>query len=73
VATRTRQYFAYLRRNANDAPDNDYSGFDFWLNKLNLFNGNLDGRRHSSPLANIGSDSVRERPLNQSLLVLPYA
>ena len=34
------QYFGYLRRNPNDKPDSDYSGFDFWLTKLNQFNGN---------------------------------
>ena len=34
------QYFGYLRRNPNDAPDSDYSGYDFWLRKLNAFNGN---------------------------------
>jgi len=34
------QYFGYLRRNANDAPDSDYSGYDFWLTKLIQFNGN---------------------------------
>jgi hypothetical protein len=34
------QYFGYLRRNPNDAPDSDYTGFDFWLGKLNQFNGN---------------------------------
>jgi hypothetical protein len=33
------QYFGYLRRNPNAAPDNNFSGFDFWLNKLNQFNG----------------------------------
>ncbi|HEX3144410.1 MAG TPA: Calx-beta domain-containing protein [Pyrinomonadaceae bacterium] len=33
------QYFGYLRRNPNDAPDSDYSGFDFWLTKLNQFHG----------------------------------
>ncbi len=31
------QYLGYLRRNPNDAPDWDYSGFDFWLSKLNAF------------------------------------
>jgi hypothetical protein len=36
------QYFGYLRRNPNDAPDVDYSGYDFWLTKLNQFNGNYD-------------------------------
>ena len=25
---------------ANDAPDADYTGYDFWLTKLNQFNGN---------------------------------
>jgi Calx-beta domain len=33
------QYFGYLRRNPDDAPDNNFAGFDFWLNKLNQFNG----------------------------------
>ncbi len=35
------QYFAYLRRNPNDAPDANFDGFNFWLNKLNQFNGNF--------------------------------
>jgi len=35
------QYFGYLRRNPNDAPDPDFRGFDFWLVKLNQFNGNF--------------------------------
>ena len=34
------QYFGYLRRNPNDAPDSDYTGYDFWLTKLNDHNGN---------------------------------
>lgn len=36
------QYFGYLRRNPNDAPETglDYTGYDFWLTKLNQFNGN---------------------------------
>jgi hypothetical protein len=34
------EYFGYLQRNPNDAPDTDYSGFDFWLTKLNRFHGN---------------------------------
>jgi Zn-dependent metalloprotease len=34
------QYFGYLRRNPNDPPDADFSGFNFWLTKLNQFNGN---------------------------------
>jgi hypothetical protein len=35
------QYFGYLRRNPNDAPDADYQGYSFWLNKLNTFNGDF--------------------------------
>lgn len=35
------QYFGYLRRDPNDLPDSDYSGYDFWLTKLNEFNGNF--------------------------------
>ncbi len=31
------QYFGYLRRNPNAAPDSDHSGYDFWLTKLNSF------------------------------------
>src|SRR5262249_27047895 len=34
------QYFGYLRRNPNDPQDTDYTGYDFWLMKLNQFNGN---------------------------------
>jgi len=34
------QYIGYLRRNPNDAPDSDYTGYDFWLGKLVQFNGN---------------------------------
>jgi hypothetical protein len=32
-------YLGYLRRNPNDTPDNDFVGFNFWVNKLNQFNG----------------------------------
>jgi hypothetical protein len=36
------QYFGYLRRNPNDSPEQglDYTGYDFWLLKLNARNGN---------------------------------
>src|SRR6185369_13095293 len=27
-------YFAYLRRNPNDPPDNDWRGFNFWVNDI---------------------------------------
>jgi len=35
------QYFGYLRRNPNDPQDTDYTGYDFWLTKLDQFNGNF--------------------------------
>ena len=37
------QYFGYLRRNPNDAPENglNFDGYNFWLGKLNQFNGNF--------------------------------
>lgn len=35
------EYFGYLRRNPDDPPDNNLDGLNFWLTKLNDFNGNL--------------------------------
>jgi len=35
------QYFGYLRRSPNSAPDSDHSGYEFWLTKLNDFGGNF--------------------------------
>ncbi len=35
------QYFGYLRRDPNSGNDTDYTGYDFWLTKLNQFNGNF--------------------------------
>lgn len=35
------QYFGYLRRNPDETPDADFSGYDFWLGKLNEFKGNF--------------------------------
>jgi uncharacterized delta-60 repeat protein len=37
------QYFGYLRRNPNDAPEAglNFDGYNFWLNKLNSFNGDF--------------------------------
>jgi len=35
------QYLGYLRRNANDPPDSGFAGFDFWVTKLNRFNGDF--------------------------------
>jgi hypothetical protein len=35
------QYVGYLRRNPNDAPDGNFDGYNFWLEKLNRFNGDF--------------------------------
>ncbi|MDX6501475.1 MAG: aqualysin 1 [Blastocatellia bacterium] len=35
------EYFGYLRRNPDDPPDNNLGGYNFWLDKLNQFNGNF--------------------------------
>jgi len=37
------QYFGYLRRNPFDPPEPglNFDGYNFWLNKLNQFNGNF--------------------------------
>ena len=37
------EYFGYLQRNPNDAPEAtlDFAGYNFWLGKLNQFNGNF--------------------------------
>src|SRR5436190_20267501 len=34
------QYLGYLRRDPNAAPDTNFNGYNFWLNKLNAFGGN---------------------------------
>ena len=34
------QYFGYLRRNPDDAPDHNWEGYNFWLRKLEEHGGN---------------------------------
>lgn len=53
------QYFGYLRRNPNDTPDVDFTGFDFWLTKLNEFRG--DFQAAEMVRAFISSDEYRRR------------
>jgi hypothetical protein len=36
------EYFGYLRRNPNSGPDADFTGYGFWLEKLNRFNGSFE-------------------------------
>jgi hypothetical protein len=35
------QYYGYLRRNPDDPQDTDFRGWEFWVNKLDQFNGNF--------------------------------
>ncbi len=35
------QYLGYLRRDPNAGPDTDYTGYDFWLQKLNNHGGDF--------------------------------
>ncbi len=37
--TKPRRAFLNLRRDPDAAPDNDFGGYNFWLNKLTSFNG----------------------------------
>ncbi|MBA2526105.1 MAG: pre-peptidase C-terminal domain-containing protein [Pyrinomonadaceae bacterium] len=53
------QYFGYLQRNPDDAPDNNLAGFNFWLAKLNQFNG--DFRQAEMVKAFISSGEYRSR------------
>jgi hypothetical protein len=58
------QYFGYLRRNPNDAPEAglDYSGYDFWLGKLNQFNGNFVNAEMVKAFITSGEYQVRFGP-----------
>jgi Tol biopolymer transport system component len=37
------QYFGYLRRNPDEFPDSNFVGYNFWLGKLEEFNGDYIG------------------------------
>jgi hypothetical protein len=53
------QYFGYLRRDPDAAPDVNYSGYQFWLSKLDQFNG--DHVAAEMVKAFISSDEYRRR------------
>ncbi len=36
------EYFGYLRRDPNAGPDVDFGGYNFWLSKLDQFDGNFE-------------------------------
>jgi uncharacterized delta-60 repeat protein len=53
------QYFGYLRRGPNETPDVDFTGYNFWLGKLNEFNG--DAIAAEMVKAFLSSDEYRKR------------
>jgi hypothetical protein len=53
------QYFGYLRRNPDDLPDTNHSGYNFWLGKLDQFGG--DFRQAQMVFAFIDSIEYRQR------------
>ena len=53
------EYIGYLRRNPTDPPDTDNTGYSFWLEKLNDFDG--DFRKAEMVRAFILSDEYRQR------------
>jgi hypothetical protein len=57
------QYLGYLRRNPNETPDSDYTGFDFWLNKLNGF---------SSPGEDVRDSQTAERRILRAQMVTAF-
>jgi Tol biopolymer transport system component len=53
------QYFGYLRRDPDAAPDTDFSGFNYWLSKLEEFGG--DYRRAEMVKAFLDSVEYHDR------------
>jgi hypothetical protein len=57
------QYFGYLRRNPDDAPDNNFGGYDFWLDKMNQF---------SVPGENVRDESVALNRVKRAEMVKSF-
>jgi hypothetical protein len=57
------QYVGYLRRNPNAPPDNDFRGFDFWLQKLNSF---------SLPAEDVGDGDVALARIRRAEMVKAF-
>ncbi|MBV8856963.1 MAG: SBBP repeat-containing protein [Acidobacteria bacterium] len=53
------QFYGYLRRDPDAAPDADFRGWKFWLDKLNQFNGNYVNAEMVK--AFLSSDEYRQR------------
>jgi hypothetical protein len=59
------QYFAYLRRNPDAAPDNDFGGYNFWLAKLDRFTAPGEDARDES----VALGRVRRAEMVRSFLL----
>jgi hypothetical protein len=57
------EYYGYLRRNPDDAPDNNFTGYDFWLGKLNRF---------SLPGENVRDETVALRRVRRAEMVRAF-
>ena len=57
------EYYGYLRRNPDDSPDNNFSGYDFWLNKLNQF---------SQPNEDVRDETVAFRRVERAEMVRAF-
>ena len=53
------EYFGYLQRNANDPPDGNFAGYNYWLAKLDSFGG--DYRAAEMVKAFLASTEYRKR------------
>jgi Carboxypeptidase regulatory-like domain/Domain of unknown function (DUF4214) len=53
------QYFGYLRRDAGATPDTDFEGYNFWLGKLDAFQG--DYRQAEMVKAFLSATEYRQR------------
>jgi probable HAF family extracellular repeat protein len=53
------QFFGYLQRDPDATPDTDHTGWKFWLDKLNQFNGNFI--KAEMVKAFLNSDEYRKR------------
>ena len=53
------QYYGYLRRDPDTGPNTDFTGWKFWLDKLNEFDG--DFQRAEMVKAFLSSDEYIDR------------
>jgi hypothetical protein len=57
------EYYGYLRRNPDDAPDNNFVGYDFWLDKMNRF---------TLPGENVRDEAVALRRVRRAEMVRAF-